>query len=117
LKKTLGHHVLLEFHGCDRSIISDSKTVEKIFLKAANEAKANIVKSVFHYFNPYGVSGVVVISESHLSIHTWPEFGYAAIDLFTCSEDLDIDRAIEILREELKPTDVTVLELKRGTFI
>jgi len=75
---------------------------------------ATRVRSVFHRYNPQGVSGVVVIAESHCSIHTWPEYGYAAVDFFTCGKDVDPYRALESLRTALKAGDVQVREVKRG---
>ncbi|MFS8541978.1 MAG: adenosylmethionine decarboxylase, partial [Tissierellales bacterium] len=72
------------------------------------------VKSVFHTFNPYGVSGVVVIQESHLAIHTWPEYGYAAVDLFTCGEDINPWIAFDYLKNKLKAEKTETMELDRG---
>ncbi len=113
-RKELGIHTILEFYGCDKKVLADSALVEQAFRKASEISKATIVKTTFHHFNPHGVSGVVVIAESHFSVHTWPEHGYAAIDFFSCSEDVDVDRAIEYLKEVLKPKHVTRLDLKRG---
>lgn len=83
---TLGRHLLVEYHGCDSHVLNDATTIERLMIGAAKAAKATIVTSVFHPFSPQGVSGVVVVEESHLSIHTWPEHGYAAVDFFTCGE-------------------------------
>ncbi len=73
-----------------------------------------MVQEAFHLFNPHGVSGVVVIAESHLAIHTWPEYGYAAVDLFTCGDDVSPDVAFEYLKEKLGATTFTAFEMKRG---
>jgi len=110
----LGTHILLEFHGCPTEAITSSDKVEKIFLKAAEISKAHLVKTVFHHFNPHGVSGVVVISESHFAVHTWPEHKFAAIDLFSCSKDLEMDKAIDYLKKQLSPKAVSILRLDRG---
>ena len=75
---------------------------------------ATIVQSIFHLFSPHGVSGVIIISESHLAIHTWPEYGYAAIDLFTCGEDVDPWKAYTFLKEKLGARHVSTMEMKRG---
>ena len=85
----LGQHVLAEFFECDPNILNSIDKVEKYMIDAALECGATIVQKCFHMFNPYGVSGVVIISESHLAIHTWPELGYAAVDLFTCGDKCD----------------------------
>jgi len=70
---------------------------------------------VFHQFNPHGVSGVVVIAESHFSIHTWPEYGYCALDIFTCGEQIDSDLALQFLKQAFKAKSMSIVELKRGT--
>ena len=88
-KVNLGQHVLAEFFECDPNILNSNDKVEKYMIDAALECGATIVQKCFHMFNPYGVSGVVIISESHLAIHTWPELGYAAVDLFTCGTKCD----------------------------
>ena len=79
----LGRHLLLELFDCDTDAINNVEGVKGALIEAAKRAQATIVDVVFHEFNPFGVSGVVVIAESHLSIHTWPEYRYAAVDIFT----------------------------------
>ncbi|KGG79943.1 S-adenosylmethionine decarboxylase proenzyme [Caloranaerobacter azorensis H53214] len=110
----LGRHILAEFYNCDRDILNDHALIEKYMNEAAIEAKATIVKSVFHLFNPWGVSGVVVIQESHLTIHTWPEYGYAAVDLFTCGDEVDPWIAFDYLKEKLKAEKTETQEVPRG---
>jgi S-adenosylmethionine decarboxylase proenzyme len=83
-------------------------------VKGAVLAGATVVEEVFHLFNPHGISGVVVIAESHLSIHTWPEYCYAAVDLFTCGEEIKPELAFEHLKKTLGAASVSVMELKRG---
>ena len=114
--KALGRHVLLELHECDCDILRDPVRIEQIMRESAEAAGATIVQSVFHQFSPFGVSGVVVIAESHLAIHTWPEYGYAAVDLFTCGEDVDPWVAHQCVAKELKARKKTSLEMKRGLF-
>jgi S-adenosylmethionine decarboxylase len=82
--KTVGRHLLAELYGCDDTIINNVEQIRRHMLRAANEIGATVVGEVFHQFSPSGVSGVVVIAESHLSIHTWPETRYVAIDIYTC---------------------------------
>ena len=79
--KSLGRHILVEFHGCSAEILNDVPRIEHDMLEAATQSGATIINSVFHHFSPFGVSGVIVIQESHLAIHTWPEYRYAAVDL------------------------------------
>ena len=82
----LGKHLLIDFHGCPFDTLNDIEWIRTSLIEAAGHIGATIVTDVFHRFAPQGVSGVVVIAESHLAIHTWPEFGIASIDLFSCSD-------------------------------
>ncbi len=113
--KSLGKHLIVELYDCDRDLIASVNAVEEILIDAVNISKATIIKPLFHQFNPHGVSGVVVIAESHYSIHTWPEYGYCALDIFTCGEQIDSDKALQFLKEKLKAKSMSVIELKRGT--
>jgi len=115
-KKTLGTHTILEFEGCPSQRLGNSGEVEQAFREAARRSNATVVDSLFHYFNPHGVSGVVVIAESHFSVHTWPEHGYAAIDFFTCSDDVNIDVAISHLKRCLQPKRIRRRNIPRGNF-
>ena len=110
----LGQHVLAEFFECDPNILNSIDKVEKYMVDAALECGATIVQKCFHMFNPYGVSGVVIISESHLAIHTWPELGYAAVDLFTCGDKCDPKVSYEFLKKKFHWQNATFTELKRG---
>ncbi|HBF11138.1 adenosylmethionine decarboxylase [Thermotoga neapolitana] len=114
--KSLGRHLVAEFYECDKEILDNVQLIEQEMKQAAYESGATIVTSTFHRFLPYGVSGVVVISESHLTIHTWPEYGYAAIDLFTCGEDVDPWKAFDHLKKVLKAKRVHVVEHERGRY-
>ena len=110
----LGRHVLAEFFECDPNTLNSIDKVEKYMMEAALECGATIVQKCFHMFSPYGVSGVVIISESHLAIHTWPELGYAAVDLFTCGSKCDPKVAYEFLKNKFSSKRATFTELKRG---
>ena len=72
----LGHHLLAEFSGCDAASLADLELVTTAMLQAATASGATIVTHSFHHFSPHGVSGAVIIAESHLAIHTWPEHGF-----------------------------------------
>ena len=104
--KALGRHILSEFYDCDNEILNDPERIELYMKRAAIECGATIVNSVFHSFNPHGVSAVVVIAESHLAIHTWPEYGYAAVDVFTCGNTVDPGIASKALQEYLKADSI-----------
>jgi len=112
----LGYHMLMEIKDCNREKLNDVKEIERILVKAAGEAGATVVEKAFHQFNPHGVSGVVIIAESHLFVHTWPEYGYAAVDIFTCGESLRADKAAEWITKELGSTNYSLMELRRGVF-
>lgn len=113
--KSLGRHILVEFSGCDAEIMNDVSTIEKGMVDAAAEAGATVINSTFHHFSPYGVSGVVVIQESHLAIHTWPEYGYAAVDLFTCGDTVDPWVSFDHLKKVFKAKDFSAIEMYRGS--
>ena len=112
--ESLGEHILIELYKCDKELIDNSKLLETIMLKAADIANATVVKSVFHNFSPQGVTGVIVVEESHFAIHTWPEHNYAAVDLFTCSEDMNYDAAYKFLEKELKAERSSFTKVLRG---
>lgn len=112
--KALGRHILAEFFDCQPEILNDAQLIEIYMKRAAIDCGATIVSSTFHTFNPHGVSGVVVIAESHLAIHTWPEYGYAAVDVFTCGETVDPAVATRALQEYLKAGKATSIQLNRG---
>ena len=110
----LGKQLILELYHCKKELLESTKTVEKFMLEAAENIGATVVMHKFHQFSPYGVSGVVVIQESHLTIHTWPEHGYAAIDIFTCGDVINPWLASRFLREKFEAGHVSVVELRRG---
>jgi len=111
----IGKHLVLELKDCDRERLSDRDFLKDTLLSACSVAGATILSESFHSFPPYGgVSGVVIIAESHFSIHTWPEYGYAAIDIFTCGNSIHPERAVELLVRELQARDHSILELSRG---
>ena len=112
--RALGHHLLTEFYGCDHDILNNVGKIKNLMDEAAVRSGASIVESVFHRYSPHGVSGVVVIEESHLAIHTWPEYGYAAVDLFTCGEEVDPWKAYAFLKESLAPDSTSTQEIIRG---
>lgn len=112
--KILGRHLVAELTGCNRKTLDDLQLLETYLNESVRRSGATIVKSVFHRYNPQGVSGVVVIAESHISIHTWPEYGYAAVDFFTCGDTVDPYKAYEYLKDCLESQDAHVTDLKRG---
>jgi spermidine synthase len=112
--KSLGRHIIAELYNCEISRINDVNFVEKSMLQAADKAGATVINSTFHHFSPFGVSGVIVIQESHFSIHCWPEYGYASIDIYTCGETVDPWIAYEYLKSEFQAIEGSTMELSRG---
>jgi S-adenosylmethionine decarboxylase proenzyme len=110
----LGLHILMEFHECTPEVLNDGTFLEQVMNTAAELADATIIKSVFHQFSPQGVTGVVVVAESHLAIHTWPEYGYAAVDFFTCNAAMDYKKAYEFLQQQLNSKNCEYKSITRG---
>ena len=111
--RSLGRHILVEYYDCDKEILMDPVLIEKQMNQAALEAKATILTSKFHHFSPWGVSGTVIVAESHLAIHTWPEYGFAAVDFFSCG-DIDPWKSFEYLEKSLKASLSELVEIPRG---
>jgi S-adenosylmethionine decarboxylase proenzyme len=109
----LGSHVLVEYHNCHREFLDDLEGVEKLMVEAVDISGATLVQPLFHQFSPYGVSGVCVVAESHFAIHTWPEHGYAAVDLFSCGE-FDYRTAMEHIASGLKSDSWKASLVERG---
>ncbi len=110
----LGRHLLLELRDCNPEVLNDLKFIKECLYQATKNIGATIVNECFHEFSPYGISGVVVISESHIFIHTWPEHGYAAVDIFTCGDTVNPERAVKPLVEQLGSKNPSFIEMKRG---
>ncbi|MCG6552678.1 MAG: adenosylmethionine decarboxylase [Candidatus Magnetominusculus sp. LBB02] len=110
----LGTHLLVELRDCKPGYISDVQQVTDAMVGAAKAANATIVDVSFHEFNPFGISGMVIIAESHLSIHTWPEYNYAAVDIFTCGDVINPGDAARYLIERFGSSNPSIVEVKRG---
>ena len=110
----LGRHLLVDLYGCARGLLDDVEYVRRGLLAAAAQVGATVVDAHFHSFSPCGVTGTVSIQESHLSIHTWPEHLYAAIDIFTCGDSIDPWRAYESLKTALEADRGSAMEIRRG---
>lgn len=112
--KILGRHLIAELSDCNRETLDNLELLEQYLKEAVRLSGATMVRSVFHRYNPQGVSGVVVIAESHLSLHTWPEYGYAAVDFFTCGESVDPYKGLIWIRGKLDSHQAQITEIKRG---
>ena len=112
--RSLGRQIVAEFYACDKALLNDVDFIRVTLLAAAKQAGASIVTEALHHSSPHGVSGAVIIAESHLTIHTWPEHGYAAVDLFICGDGVSPEVGFGCLREALKAGHVSNLEMHRG---
>jgi S-adenosylmethionine decarboxylase len=111
---SLGSHLLVELYGCDGRALEDECSVAGAMKEAARRSEATVVADSFHEFKPWGVSGAVIIQESHYTIHTWPEHDYAAVDLFYCGGTVKVHQAINVLRERFQPKRIKFLVVRRG---
>ena len=109
----LGNQVAVDLYECETEL-NDIAFIREALKRAARAGKATIVAENFHQFAPQGVSGVLIIAESHIAVHTWPEFAYAAVDVFTCGTTVDAMSIKESLEKDLRAGRVTVEETKRG---
>jgi S-adenosylmethionine decarboxylase proenzyme len=109
-----GRHVLAELTGCPPEVLNDVRGLETCFRDCAEKGGATLVSSHFHHFTPQGVSGVVVIAESHLTVHTWPEHGYAAVDVFTCGRPEIAEAVMSLLITALSAGEVHRTSFQRG---
>jgi len=114
--QALGRQILVEFYDCDKDILTDEKYIAKAMVEACEVGKATVVAHTFHSFSPFGVSGVVVIAESHVAIHTWPEYGYAAVDIFTCGDTIEPWLLFNFLKNAFRSQKASNMEIKRGLF-
>ena len=109
-----GTHLLVDLFGADIAVLCDPEAIETALVEAATSAGATVLNTDFHHFQPNGgVSGVVVLAESHISIHTWPERSFAAVDVFMCGDCRPIS-TLPILRAAFKPAHVGLQENRRG---
>jgi S-adenosylmethionine decarboxylase proenzyme len=115
--KALGKHLIVELYGCDLRLLGDVDYIRETMMLCAKEANTTVIESIFHQFKPYGVSGVIVIAESHLSIHTWPEHRFASVDLFTCGDHSDPWKAFKIIKKKLKAKYFSVIKMERGVLL
>jgi S-adenosylmethionine decarboxylase proenzyme len=109
--------LLVELQDCDKEVLNDLGFLRDAMLVAAIDCGATVMGESFHHFSPQGVSGVVIIAESHLSIHTWPEYAYAAVDVFTCGTSVKPEKAAGVLIEKLGAKSHSSMEIPRGLLV
>jgi S-adenosylmethionine decarboxylase len=109
-----GIHLVADMFGCDQRVIDQEDVLLETVVAASVAAGTQVLGTISHKFDPQGVTAIALLAESHLSIHTWPENGYAAVDIFTCGENMNPDKAIEVLSDVLRPTAVEKKLIKRA---
>lgn len=110
----LGYQKTIDFYGCCSTKINSRELIETTLLKAAQLMQLTVVNATIHEFSPIGISGVIVIEESHIAIHTWPEYHYVAIDIFTCNESYDLDKGILFLKTAFEAQRLEEKNITRG---
>ena len=110
--KAIGRHIILEMWGCQN--LESVETAERALREMVKALDVNLLDLRVYPFSPVGVTGVAIVSESHLVIHTWPEYGYAAVDIFTCGAPRDPQDAVGVLRRLFEPERIGVMEINRG---
>ena len=110
----LGEHIIIEFLGGQN--LDHYAMIKQIVQKAADESGARVLKLESHKFEPCGMTCVALLQESHISVHTWPEHGYVAIDIFTCGSHINIDKALAVLQDFFRPQNIVLVRLDRGFF-
>ncbi|HOK55834.1 MAG TPA: adenosylmethionine decarboxylase [bacterium] len=112
-----GVHIILDLYECsDFNILNSPEKIKKILLKAVEKSKATLIDVKIHKFSPVGVSGFALISESHISIHTWPEKKYAGVDIYTCGEKTFPEKASNLFIKELKSKKPSIIKIERGIY-
>ncbi len=111
---TMGMHIIMELYGCPAELIAHVPSVKHIFDEIIRRANINRISEAYHQFKPQGVTGIVLLEESHISVHTWPEFGYVAMDIYTCGSEEKAIKAAKIAEKLFMPEKVLKKELIRG---
>lgn len=109
----LGIHLIADFFDCDSSVINDTESVEKIMTESVIISGATLIKPFFHRFSPQGISGIIVVAESHFAIHTWPEHSAAAVDIFSCAE-FNYTAALRFIKKNLKSKKSSIIQIARS---
>ena len=106
-------HILFTLKGCPFEPLDDESNIKLLLYNATKEAKSTLLNLAAHKFEPQGVTGVAMLAESHISIHTWPEKGMAVCDVFTCGDSAEPENAVEYMKEKLKATEIVSNEFVR----
>ena len=111
--ENIGRHCILELYQCDHSKLNDEAFIRTTITSSAKIAGATLINLVTHSFKPQGVTGLALLAESHISIHTWPEIGYAAIDVFTCGDHTMPEKACKLLAKDFLAKHLSFKNIER----
>lgn len=114
MEKSIGYQILIDLYDCEYEKMENMEYIKSMMKELAKILETTIKEEAFHQFEPYGISGVLIIAESHLTIHTWPEYKYVGIDLFTCAKKLNSAKAIKFLCDKLNTNNYEIKEIERG---
>ncbi|MBP2655267.1 MAG: speH [Firmicutes bacterium] len=114
--KIIGKHLTVDMYGCSFENLDNLEFIRSAMLTAVREANMTLLDFSYHKFEPQGLTALALLAESHMSIHTYPEFSYAAIDVFTCGDHSRPDKAVAILKNLLKPEKTKITNIRRGDF-
>jgi len=109
-------HIILDLYNCDPSILDSPEKIKEILIKAVKESNTTLIDIKIHEFSPFGVSGFALISESHISIHTWPESKYAGVDIYTCGTKALPEKAVKFIIKKFKCKKPSILKIERGSY-
>ncbi len=113
----IGTHYILEMYNCPVDVLDNEGLIADAIKTAVERGGLTLLNLATHKFSPQGVTAIGLISESHISVHTWPEFGYCAVDVFTCGSPESAKIAVDHLLQVFKPEDYTIKKVKRGSKI
>jgi S-adenosylmethionine decarboxylase len=114
--KSIGRHFLLELKDCNSKLLDNKEKIEEILVMAAEKSRATVLNTYSHQFTPSGVTTVIALKESHISLHSWPEDNYCAVDIYTCGKLMKPEIAVNFIIKKLKCKNPMVSEVKRGFF-
>lgn len=114
--RVLGKHLTVDMYGCSFDILDNIEYIKTAMTTAVEESNLTLLDFSYYKFDPQGLTALALLAESHMSIHTYPELGYAAVDVFTCGDHIRPDRAVAILKNFLKPEKTKTTTIRRGDF-
>jgi S-adenosylmethionine decarboxylase proenzyme len=112
--QSLIRHLVIELYECPFEPLNDRQRIAGLLVDVAREMKTGVIADLAYHFEPQGVTALLIVSASHLSIHTWPEFGYATFDMVVCMDELDVPRIVEIAQARLSAGRINTIEFRRG---